>query len=79
VRAREAKILDATALRGEPGEHLGEGAVGRVVRGVLVGLGVPAFAQPRHHPLRDALGKDIKVGATRRAHRDDKGGCYITF
>ena len=59
-------VLDGAALRGDLGEHLGEGALGRVVRRVVVFLRVPALAKPRHHPERHALGEDVELRAARR-------------
>jgi hypothetical protein len=46
-------VLENAALRGELGEHLGEGALGRIVRGVVVVLGVPALAKPGRHGQRE--------------------------
>jgi hypothetical protein len=63
-------ILENAALRGELGEHLREGAALRVVRGMVIVLGVAALAKPRRHAQRDPLGKDVELRATRRAVGD---------
>jgi hypothetical protein len=59
-------ILDDASLRGELGEHLGEGAALRVVRREVVVVRMPALPEPCHRPQRHALGKDVELGATRR-------------
>jgi hypothetical protein len=59
-------VLEGATLGGELGELLGEGALGRSVRRVVVFLRVPAFAKPRHHPQSHPLGQDVELRAARR-------------
>ena len=65
--------LERAALRAHLREHLGEGALGPVVRRVVVVLRVSALAKPGHDAERDALGQDEELGAARRSRRHEAG------